>query len=267
MPDNQASANIMSLDFAWREGIKVEAFKAPFVLGDGSTQFSVGRALVDCALPLSSHSPRLHEFYVLLALTAPLILGRKFLHESHIVRWPSVNTNASDLVDTDGDLRSIRTSTSLDHIEHSTWHVKATLRLENSVLEGCVVPDQGADLNCMSLKYAQDINVAVKPCHKLKDTLVCVANGCAVTVVGFVDMSVQFYGKAARRFGQITMRFAVIANLYFHLVLGKPAITKFKILEDTASFEWVHIVDQSATLCGVNERKIKGKLPSLALIN
>lgn len=257
MPDNQASANIMSLDFAWREGIRVDPVRVPFVLGDGSIHYSVGRAIVDCALPVDPDCPRLHEFYVLFSPTAPLILGRKFLHEAHITRLPSAN--ATSPVATDDDHVSIRTSISLDHIEYSTWHVKATLRHEEVVEESSIVPDQGSDINCMSLKYARDINVGIKPCQKIRDTLVCLADGRSASVMGFADVFIQFSGTATRQLGQIPVRFAIIENLPFHLILGNPAIKKFKILEDTSFFEWVRVVDQYATLCPLTERKPKGK--------
>jgi len=228
----------MSLDFAVQEGIRVDSdsVRVPFVLGDDSKHYSIGQAIVECALHDDSDRSRLHEFYILLNPIESLILGRKFLHEAHVSRIPNAKGPSLGI---DDDRESVRTSISLDHIEYSTWQVKATMKHSGKFADTFLVLDKGSDINAISLEYARRINIVIERCRRLEES-VRLADGRSTRLFGFADAAVQFSGPASS-LGRIPMRFGVIEDLPFDAVLGNPTVEGYQILQDMSSFDWVRL--------------------------
>lgn len=247
VPDNQASANIMSLKFAISERIKVDRVKIPFILGDGSVRYSIGRATADCALQSSPHSTRAYQFYIFLNPIEPIILGRKFLHDAGLSRYPK-RLNRQLLPDDDNaDARSVWTTRSLDHIEYSRWQIRVALRYGSTVEEIGVVCDRGSDINVMSFAYAQEIGIEIKWSQRHQESI-HLADGSTTETLGFVYASIRFYGRAGR-LGQIPLRFVLIDSLPFHVAIGNPFIEQYRIFEDMHDFDWTFTDDEEALLC------------------
>ena len=195
--DNQASANVMSLDFAIMERIKVDRVRTPFILGDGSVHYAIGQATAECALRSSPRSTRAYQFCVFLNLMEPIILGRKFLHDAGLSRYPNWLNRQLLQDDDDADARSVWTTRSLDYIGYSRWQITVALRYGSMVEEIGVVCDSGSDINVMSFAYAQETGVDIKWSQRHQES-VRLANGITKEILGFVNESIRVYGRAAR---------------------------------------------------------------------
>ena len=247
LPDNQASANIMSLKFAVIERIKMDRVKIPFTFGDGSVHYSIGRATADCALQSSPHSTRAYQFYIFLDLIEPIILGRKFLHDAGLSRYPKRLSRQLLPDEDDADARSVWTTRSLDQIEYSSWQIRVVLRYGSTVKDIGVVCDRGSDINVMSLAYAQEIGIDIRWSQRHQES-VCLADGSATEILGFIYASIRFYGQAGR-LGLIQLRFVLIDSLPFHVAIGNPFIKQCRIFEDMHDFDWTFTDDEEALLC------------------
>ena len=247
LPDNQASANIMSLKFAVIERIKVDRVKLPFILGDGSVHYSVGRATADCALQSSPHSTRAYQFYIFLDLIEPIILGRKFLHDAGLSRYPKRLGRQLLQDDDDADARSVWTTRSLDQIEYSSWQIRGALRYGSTVEDIGVVCDTGSDINVMSLAYAQKLGINIRWSHRHQES-VYLADGSTTETLGFIYALFRFYGRAGR-LGLMQLRFMLIDSLPFHVAIGDPFIKQCRIFEDMHDFDWTFTDDEEALLC------------------
>ncbi|EFZ04126.2 hypothetical protein MAA_01200 [Metarhizium robertsii ARSEF 23] len=254
MADNQASANIMSLEFARQERITVEESVAvPFILGNGSVDYSVGRATADCALPFAPHFSGIRGFYVFSTSSQPLILGRAFLLETGLTKCPQ---NLIRCTTIKGGLSAPPTSP-LSRIERSRWQIKAVVKHASVTHQTSVVPDKGSDFDIMSLAYAQRINAGMTPCQRDQD-IVLLANGRVARVMGSAKVSIHFIGKASR-LGPIPVRFVIIENLPFHIALGNPFLEKYRVFDRVSEFQWTHTTDDNALLCSC--LRFSGKQP------
>ena len=247
LPDNQASANIMSFKFAVMERIKVDRVKTPFIFGDGSIHYSIGRATADCALQSSPHSTRAYHFYIFLNLIEPIILGRKFLHDAGISRYPKRLSRQLLPDDDDADARSLWTTRSLDQIEYSNWQIKIALTYGSIVEDIGVVCDRGSDINVMSLAYAQKIGVDIRRGHRHQQS-VYLADGSSTESLGLIYATIRFHGRA-RRLGLMQLRFMLIDSLPFHVAIGNPFIKQCRVFEDMHDFDWTFTDDEEALLC------------------
>jgi hypothetical protein len=244
VPDNQASANIMSLKFAISERIKAGSVKIPFILGDGSILYSIGRATADCALQSSPHSTRAYQFYIFLNPIEPVILGRKFLHDAGLSRYPKSLNRQLFPDDDNADARSVWTTRSLDHIEYSRWQIRVALRCGSTIEEIGVVYDRGSDINVMSFAYAQEIGMEIKWSQRHQESI-HLADGSTTETLGFVYASIRFYGHL----GQIPLRFVLIDSLPFHVAIENPFIEQDRIFEDVHDFNWTFTDGEDALLC------------------
>lgn len=251
--DNQASANVMSLKFAIIERIKVERVKTPFILGDGSVHYSIGQATAECAIQSSPHSTRAYQFYIFLNLMEPIILGRKFLHDAGLSKYPKRlnrqllpdNDDADDA--DDADARSVWTTRSLDYIEYSRWQITVALRYGSTVEKIGIVCDSGSDINVMSFAYAQEINIDIKWFQRHQESIQ-LADGSTKEILGFVNASIQFNGRAGR-LGRVQLRFMLVDSLPFNVAIGNPFIEQYRIFEDMHDFDWTFVDEEEAVLC------------------
>ena len=225
----------------------MDGIKIPFILGDGSVHYSIGRATADCALQSSPHSTRAYHFYIFLNLIEPIILGRKFLHDAGISRYPKRLSRQLFPDDDDADARSLWTTRSLDQIEYSSWQIKIALRYGSIVEDIGFVCDRGSDINVMSLAYAQKIGIDIRWSHRHQQS-VYLADGSTTESLGFINATIRFYGRAGR-LGLMKLRFMLIDSLPFHVAIGNPFIKQCRIFEDMHDFDWTFIDDEEALLC------------------
>lgn len=257
--DNQASANIMSLDFARRERIKVDWVAVPFILVDGSMCYSVGQATAKCALRSSMPPSQLCVFYIFLSPVEPLILGRKFLHENGLIKLSYTPSQLLSVGDEDCLSAPIRMS--LSHLDSSRFQVKTVLKFGNKVEEVFLLPDRGSDIDVMSMAYARKIGIDIMPCRPSQESI-RLADGRIGRVVGSAYASLHFCGRA-HHLETIATHFAIIENPPFEIALGNSSIKGTGIFEDKSDFEWAYTIEDHAILCMLRRsRKRPSKLLS-----
>ena len=253
VPDNQLSANMTSLEFGVTEGVEVHKVKIPFIFGDGSVHYSIRQATVDCVLRSSPHVVQAYDFYIFPDLITSVILGRKFLHDARISRYPKRLPDRLHPDDDDLDARSVWTTRSLSGIEYSRWQIRVVIQHGTMSEDIGIVCDKGSDINAMSFAYAQSIGIDIE---RSQEHHILLADGTTTETSGLVYASLRFHGRASR-LGQIQLEFVLIDRLPFHAAVGSPFIEQYKLIDDMHDFDWTFIDDEEALLCMMRSHKGK----------
>ena len=201
--DNQASTNVVTLDFARKQRFKIVPKRVPFELANGSVQYSLGYTLVSCALTRDQPRSRLHEFYILATCIEPLILGRRLLYDMGILCPPG-----------DSDLRSVGCDMGdgslvgknpLGETMILRPEVRIHIRHSGGIKKILAVPDKGSDVNVMSLAFAQSLgyNIDRKGTSQRTHRL---ASGLVIRSVGIVRASFEIDEQCKARSNAKTLR-------------------------------------------------------------
>ena len=205
--------------------------------------------MAHCALPSRPSAARICHFYIFEHVLAPIILGRKFLHDAGISRCPTRSGAPAEL-DDDCDGQSIWTTRSLDQVETYGWQVMATLSSGYSTMDVAIVCDGGSNVNLMSLVYAEGIRSERKilPGNLSNSAYIRLAY-CRITgALGICYVSIQFHGRASQ-FGFIPVAFILVADLPFPIAIGASFIQRYRIFEDLRLFDWKITNDDQPMLC------------------
>ena len=251
--DTQASANVVSLAFAIEQRVEVEWIRVPFKLSNGAIRHSIGRATAECGLSSDNEQPRAHQFYIVRDTAEPLVVGRKFLHEAGLAKFPKRRPQLHLKDDDDADIRSIWTTRSLDPVEHCRWQVRGELRYKGMRSEVFVVPDTGSPIDLMSLSYAELAGIEILPLRE-DSRHVCTGDGGIIEAAGFTHVSLRFDGEAGR-YGHNPLKFLVIDGLPFSIGLGYASIERYGILNTSDDFHWAWLHEEYASLCMLRPHK------------
>ena len=244
--DNQASTNVMTLDFARKQRFKIVPKRVPFELANGSVQYSIGYTLLSCALTRDQQKTRPHEFYIFATCIEPLILGRSLLYDVGILR-PPVDRHLPSLF-CDKEENSLVGENPLGETVFLRPKVRIHLRHSGGIRKILAVPDKGSDVNVMSLAFAQSLGYNIDRQGTSQRTLQ-VANGLMIRSVGIVCASFEIDMSRAR-LDLMQKHFAVVVNFPFDIAFGNAFIRELKVFEANLScLEWVHVREELPLLC------------------
>ncbi|KAK6850926.1 hypothetical protein PG987_000560 [Apiospora arundinis] len=111
-------------------------------------------------------------------------------------------------------------------------------------LPALAIADSGADIDLVSLQYAQDRMWDITPLPS-DEGFVLLANEGLVKLAGYVDTDLTVQGKSMNR------RFYVLDNLWSNVVLGDETIEEFQIFGDDKAFLDVGDYEANTPFCAV----------------
>jgi len=211
--DNQASDNIMSLNFAKTHHILVEPAYTAFILADGRPHYSIGKASVHCVF---DSGEKICFFHVFPQTVFPLVLGRPLLREMGLF-------GPGHPPDTPVQIR-------LDNHTGTTNEALAIL-------------DRGSSDNIMSLSFARRHGYLAESSHLPEEgELVSLGNGIRIRTLGTTKARLQLPvsqtrgEKSRNRHRLLGIQFTIVEGFPYDLALGNSFTRKH--MHDTASWDW-----------------------------
>jgi hypothetical protein len=239
--DNQASLNIMSVDFAEREGLVIRTDNTAFRLTNGSICFAVARVRIHYQLTRGSQYLRKLEghqdFYVLPWVITPLVLGLPFLQETNSLLGPTYSPQPLRHT----SLRS--PSTPLITIpRYARACLKVYLADNTTRVEAIAMPDKGASSNMISWHCAKAAGYPLDRSFKSQLPFT-MGNGHTIFALGKVRAKLLFCEKAPL-LHEISVTFSVIDGLPVDLVLSNHFLRKYRIFEtNQLHLQWLLVED------------------------
>ena len=244
--DNQASANIMTLDFVRKHRFKIVPKRLPFELANGSVQYSIGYTLVSCALTRDQPGTRLHEFYIFTTCIESLVLGRKLLYDLGILSSPKVSKPQS--LNRNKEENSLNSDHPLGEIMIPRPEVRIRIRHSGGIKKILAVPDKGSGVDAMSLAFAQSMGYNIDR-EETNQCILRLASGLMIRSIGTVCASFEMDMKSAR-LDLLQRTFAIIVNFPFDIAFGNAFIHERQVFEANLScLEWVHVREKLPLLC------------------
>ena len=246
MIDNQASANVMTLDFVRKHRFKIVPKRRPFELANGSIHYSIGYTVISCGFCRDQQDTRLHKFYIFKDCIEPLILGWRLLYDMGILSPPEINELREPNQEKGKSPPNIRTY--LDETMIPRAEVQVHMKHSGGLRKVLAVPDKGSSVDAMSLAFALSMGYSIDR----KGSSQCVlrlASGLMIRSVGTVCASFQMDTKDLR-VNLFQKDFVVIANFPFDIAFGNALIHELKLFgTNLSSLEWVHMRTELPLLC------------------
>lgn len=226
--DNQASENVMTLEFARALNLIISSDSIEFEMVDGSLSRSEGRAQVWCKLAGERQSPFLRDFHIFAAAPRPLILG--VAPCSEFAAPPRAQKPG---VSVPREIVPCQPSLEPDTMLHTRQCISSPnrlqifLRCEEGLYETTAVPDKGTSIDAMSLAFATAMKYEIDslPSHRCRFTM---TNGRVFHVPGAVSTSFVLGGLSLEA-NPFCGRFIVVDGLKSDICLGNYTLKKWSV--------------------------------------
>ena len=220
LPDTGVTGNVMTEEYARSLGVDIDRDpKKRYIFENavGTPFQSIGHVILDLALPGDSIIWKC-GFAVVKRCAASIVLGKDFLKKAEVFTTYShhLRKMALGLTRTLGG--QLKKTWRLMLMESSRQQMRCSVDGQSTL----AVADSGADINLVSLAYAQmrGWDITRLP---LDEGFVILANGDARKVFGYVDMDLKIQGKSKSE------RFYVLDGLESSVILGDDTIDEFKV--------------------------------------
>jgi hypothetical protein len=245
--DNQASLNIMSVEFARKSGLVIRKDDITFVLTDGSVCNAIGRVSIHYHVAKASRSSPsfegIQEFYVLPRVIRPLILGSPFLEETRFSLeancsvWTPLKAIPSVENPESSDFRYWASATS-----YGKTFLKLYLTTGNATEEVMAMPDQGSNSNMMSWLHAKSAGYQIDR-RRSSQIIITLGNGHTIRSSGLVWTTVRFSRDTPIVDG-ILCKFAVIPGLLVDIILSNRFLRKHHVAATRSQLEWIRVEEK-----------------------
>jgi hypothetical protein len=237
----------MSLALAKKIGLVLHADSTAFRLTDGSICHAVGRVHTRCKLVRHVGASPIthHRFYVLQHTFSPLVLGVPFLRATGLPGLfpPGVSsqtTSAAKLAES----QASHSSTYL------TWCLKVLLLHNSLAYKAIAIPDNGSNVNLISVEYARAIGLDLNRTSDAGLPLT-LGNGQIVFALGKIHTTIQLQHNTTLS-SRVPIALFAIEGLVADLVLSRHFSKKNLLFENRQPhLQWILI-----------EREIPGFLPN-----
>jgi hypothetical protein len=254
----------MSLEFAKNTGLILRQDNTAFKLSNGSICHAIGRVHIRCTLVKISLSDRKRigqqEFYVLERAFAPLVLGLPFLQEAGLLH----NSCDHHILHQQASPAQLTATRPAHNSCYAIMCLKVLLTQQHLTREAIAIPDNGANLNLMSLEYAKGAGFNLDRSSGAELPLT-IGNGHTVFTVGKVFTMIHLHQYATSS-DRISITFFVVNGLVADVVLGRHFSKKNRLFETHQPLlQWVLIERDApgflggAGDSGYHTRKVKPK--------